>query len=203
MAWSGSLSETCILGCPSNILCDARGSLLLGHPNVDLTRPKSALIRMDNHHLPFVLLINVYDEIQCLSERHENPEFEIKACDYSTLHSAFNETDWDLLLGNENLNEILPNFYKRLHDVFNVPIRRNNSNLLLNNTWCTPERRNLRNSLTKAPERFFESWSEHNTALHREMETTLFLATYESYISDTQSSTKANLSRFDFIKWTK
>lgn len=81
---------------------------------LDLIPTTSALILNDNHYPLFVLLNNVYDGMQCVPERHENSKFDIKECDYSALNSAFDGTDFNILLGNGNVDEVLSFFYGRL-----------------------------------------------------------------------------------------
>lgn len=132
---------------------------------VEVLDPPTNLLRLDAHHKPFVLRIEVTNN-RHLTRPESNSElsFDFNRCDFVTLNQILSSINWYDLLSNESSDEAVALFYTKLFDVFRdaVPYKRKRLNLAPKLPWWSPELRHLRNVLRKARKRFFRSRSNED-----------------------------------------
>lgn len=174
--------------------------------NLDLLEPSVPLLPVDSHHPPFIVLLDVRcHTLTTPSDSGRNCNFDFRNCNFENLDNVLSTIEWDLLLGS-TVDELLSNFYFKLHEVFqeHVPRKRPASNSVFTKPWWSPDLRNLRNILRKLRNRYFKSKSELDKIQLREMENTyknLLESTYENYMSMVQANVKNNPSLFwNFVK---
>lgn len=175
----------------------------------DLVAPPSPLLTIDNHHTPFVLLLDNSEIPTLLDDQLNCFNFDYATCDFDLLNSNFGRIDWDLQLFSDTVDQMLAAFYVLLNDVVSnhVPRKRKASVSVFSKPWWTPELRNLRNGLRKMRKRYFLSKSGVDRVRLRQREAEYEQAlssTYENYLLRIQSSVKQNPSYFwDFVKQRK
>ncbi|XP_055617993.1 uncharacterized protein LOC129763189 [Toxorhynchites rutilus septentrionalis] len=91
-----------------NSLSNANGRLLdlafVSDPSVvELIVPPSALLRIDSHHMPFVLRIDVNDNFLLPpGNTIETDDFDFRRCNFAELNRAVSTIDWaSLFLGKD------------------------------------------------------------------------------------------------------
>ena len=172
---------------------------------LDITTPSTPLLSVDHHHAPFILLVDSsMDDLSAPDD--ENRRFNFNVCDFEHLNSVLTSTDWETLLMNGSVDDLLSMFYEKLYEVLtvHVPLKRRVNASVSSKPWWTPELRHLRNTLRKARSRFFRTRSENERSILHEVETSyqsLLTSSYESYIARVQCNVKQNPSLFwSFIK---
>ncbi|XP_055634148.1 uncharacterized protein LOC129774435 [Toxorhynchites rutilus septentrionalis] len=175
--------------------------------HLDLVLPPSSLLPVDNHHVPLILLIDKCCDASPLQDvRDDERNFNFRTCDFSILNNVLGDVDWEVLLQDGSLDEIVATFYDKLQRTINdhVPRRRPSSSSSFNKPWWTPDLRNMRNNLRKFRKRFFLSRSDDDRGNLRQLEASykvLLQSTYENNMSRIQASVKQDPSRFwDFVK---
>lgn len=176
----------------------------------DVILPSTPLLPIDIHHAPYILLLTEPNlESATPDDRDDGFTSDFQACDFGSLNDAFAAIAWDTVLANKSMDVVLSTFYDKINAAINdnVPKRKNRATSIFGKPWWTPELRNLRNSLRKTRKRYFQSKSDHDRIILREMEMSykaLLSSSYENYIQRIQSSVKQDPSSFwDFVKKQK
>lgn len=177
---------------------------------LDLVQPPAPLLPIDNHHAPFILLLDVSVSIPAtLDDDADRVEYDFNVCDFDQLAIALGNVDWSILEQTGTVDELSAAFYNKLLEICDalVPRKRRTINSPSSKPWWTSELRRLRNLLRKARQHFFLSKSEGDKIALREAEATyksVLQTTYDDYISGVQASVKQDPTRFwGFVKKLK
>ena len=173
---------------------------------LDIVKPPSPLLPIDNHHQPFILLIDEDDVTALPDDQVDHYNFDFSACDFDHLNSILVDVEWEQLSSIDSVDNMVEAFYELLFGVITryVPRKRQTTKSVYEKPWWTPELRNLRNNLRKLRNRYFLTKSELDRAILRDRDAeykSVLTTTYENYILRVQSAVKQDPSRFwDFIK---
>ena len=178
--------------------------------HLDLIRPPTPLLPIDNHHLPFVLLFDVSPgNPVALGDYFDDYSYDFNACDFDQVKSVLADIDWNAVWGTVSIDVALATFYDKLYTICNdlVPRKRRSFKPFSSQPWWTSELRHLRNILRKARRRFFATKSVSDRTILYEAESRYksnLIATHANYIASIQTSIRHNPSRFwDFVRKQK
>lgn len=196
-----------------NSLLNSNGRTLdlafVNEPNdVELIEPPSALLRIDNHHKPFVLRIDVNDSYMELSSDNNVDDFDFRRCSFPELNNAILNVNWTEMFQAADTDETVRMFYEKLYDILEelVPRRRRRT-YSFKHPWWTSELQHLRNVLRKARKRYFRARSAENRVHLHSLEAQYSDcqdAAFHNYIRRMEQTAKQDPSSFwSFIRSRK
>ncbi|XP_055622923.1 uncharacterized protein LOC129766419 [Toxorhynchites rutilus septentrionalis] len=173
---------------------------------LDILEPSVPLLPVDNHHVPFILLLDESaDDFIEQTEPDDNLLYDLQSCDFGQLKTALDDIDWNSILLNGSVDGIVSIFYDKLHSVLREHVqRKRRTSHIFSKPWWTSELRHIRNVLRKARRRFFISKSQRDREYLREIEVSyksVLSSTYNNYLYRIQASIRQNPLRFwRFVK---
>ncbi|XP_055622381.1 uncharacterized protein LOC129765949 [Toxorhynchites rutilus septentrionalis] len=176
---------------------------------LDILLPSSPLLPIDNHHTPFVLLLDENDTPTLFDDQEKSVKYDYSTCDFGLLNSVLADIEWENLMNTNTVDQMLSVFYEFLFDVISriVPQKRQVSGSIFNKPWWTPELRKLRNNLRKMRNRYFQTKNQTDRARLRDFESeykTVLLASHDNYLNKIQATVKKDPSRYwNFVKQRK
>lgn len=156
-----------------NCISNANGRLLdlafVSDPSVfELVEAPTALLRMDAHHIPFILKLDyLADHAPTVLNEPEADEPDWKHCDMDLLNTRLSELDWGCLHNSVDVDGAVQQFYEMFRAIISEIVPRK-ARLPPNQqgrpSWWTPQLQNLRNKLRKARKRFNRARKRFNRA---------------------------------------
>ncbi|XP_055621898.1 uncharacterized protein LOC129765522 [Toxorhynchites rutilus septentrionalis] len=178
--------------------------------NAEIIEPPFPLLKLDAHHKPFVLRIQLdVCSQQVPDDSCDDPDFDFKRCDFTALNNLLSGVDWNEIIGAESTNCATAVFYEKVYEILrdNVPRKRRCQAPSFKHSWWTSELRRLRNSVRKARKVYFREKSsdakeklKHLEACYSECR----IAAFRSYTDRIESNLKQNPKSFwSYVKSRK
>ena len=122
-----------------------------------LIEPPRAILKIDVHHRPFIL---VYDTqtLEKTAEEQAGTYYDFANCDTAALNNSIASLDWPNLLLTGSVDDIVARFYEHLNEIIRavVPLKHRRPSPQNRQPWWNRETRNLRNRVRKARKRFIK-----------------------------------------------
>ncbi|XP_062538115.1 uncharacterized protein LOC134206415 [Armigeres subalbatus] len=192
-----------------NSLHNSNGRILdlafVNEPNIiEFLEPPTSLLRIDNHHKPFVLRISVNDNNRNTDVPNHDDGFDFRHCNFADLNNAILSIDWTDSFNGKNTDETVCVFYDKLYGILNEYVPRRRKSISFKHPWWTSELQQLRNALRKARKRFFRTRSADNWNSLRSIESSYTErqeAVFRDYVARLEETAKHNPSSFwSFIR---
>ncbi|XP_055623143.1 uncharacterized protein LOC129766593 [Toxorhynchites rutilus septentrionalis] len=178
--------------------------------NAEIIEPPFPLLKLDAHHKPFVLRIQlVVCSQQVPDDSCDDPDFDFKRCDFTALNNLLSGVDWNEIIGVESTNCATAVFYEKVYEILrdNVPRKRRCQAPSFKHSWWTSELRRLRNSVRKARKVYFREKSSHVKEKLKHLEACYSecrIAAFRSYTDRIGSNLKQNPKSFwSYVKSRK
>lgn len=178
--------------------------------DIEVLEAPSYLLRMDAHHKPFVLRVQIWEtRNNSSSDSNDEADFDFSLCDFESLNASLSTINWTNELANKGTDEATAHFYDKLYDVLhsNVPRKRLRPKQKGKLPWWSPELRRLRNGVRKARKRYYRSKSpiaRQNLHVIESRYNECKVFTFRNYINTIESNLKNNPNSFwSFVKSRK
>ncbi|XP_055590841.1 uncharacterized protein LOC129742929 [Uranotaenia lowii] len=157
------------------------------------------LLRVDQHHTPFVLTLLCYLDLR--TQPYEEFRLDFSQCNYAVVNNLIDNTSWSELRCAENITVATDHFYRILINIIrdNTPLKKRANKRESIRPWWNNDLKNCRNRLRKARKIYFALRNEPNKLLLRELERTykeLNSRKFNEYIQRTEQHLKADPKSF-------
>ncbi|XP_058449154.1 uncharacterized protein LOC131429124 [Malaya genurostris] len=182
-----------------NFLTNLHGKLLDLAFVSEILAPPLPLMKLDHHHFPFILKIEVPQCVHMIDDAEIFYDF--NRCNFRELSAEIIRINWVEILALGTLDEAIEKFYYELDAIFRylVPRRKRRCQSNNNQPWWNGELRNLRNRLRKARKRFFRTKNLDDKLLVRDLEHQFELlnaSCFRLYVSRMEINLKADPKQF-------
>ncbi|XP_053691323.1 uncharacterized protein LOC128739848 [Sabethes cyaneus] len=165
----------------------------------EILEPPSPILRIDVHHVPFILILDVRN-----TDSEKSPDvwqYDFSRCDYNVINDAIANINWHNLLEHCPTDEAVLRFYNSINLLINehVPVKKLRKMPNNHQPWWNPELNHSRNRLRKARKRFFKHRSDHNKQSLHHLEQQYEAnrnACFREYINRIESKVKQEPSSF-------
>ncbi|XP_062538333.1 uncharacterized protein LOC134206619 [Armigeres subalbatus] len=188
-----------------NDLMNANGKLLdlvfVSDPCIiDLFESPSALLKIDPHHKPLVLTVDVRSRDET-SVPISTVDHNFNRCDYQIVNARIAALDWNHVMNYALIDDSVTAFYRTIKHIIqeNVPVKICRPSKKYNQLWWTAQLRNFRNRLRKCRKKFFRNRIEANAAnlrLAEEEYTRMQHCRFREYMESLQANLKNDASSF-------
>ncbi|KAG5896614.1 hypothetical protein JTB14_009525 [Gonioctena quinquepunctata] len=174
-----------------NVLLD----LAFSHESLTLSPAHEHLLAPDPHHPPLQTSINLISRPQGDINNASEFYYDFKGADFDGILTCLESMDWDLILSNKSLDEMVNIFYDALYSLFDVFVPKKKYSSGKFPIWFSPELKNLIFE-KKTAHKKYKSWkSERNFRVFCELRSRCKILSkecYNTYLIDCQRSIHTN-----------